>query len=145
MLTNLSKIIESMGYDAMLKHLKHIDEFKDDERFASCVETLKNDIFRFMRLYNNFADDLALSEAGKSDSGEDVVVGFINKDHNVVKYNKNTQDFVIYNPRSPKLKTSTFHKKTLVQYMSNLNRDFLCELPNNDNVVEDEDDEDFKV
>lgn len=125
------KLLESFDYDTLLRHIKHIDEFKDDERFNNSISRLKDAINSFSFYYNAVADDLARSNAGVSTSLNDDIVGFVNKDDYCVKYNRKNGDFVIYNPRSTILKTKTLHKKTYQQYLNNLNRDFKEELPEN--------------
>ena len=122
-------IKESFDYDNLLKHIKHIEEYKDDTRFEDTVDSVISAINNFSRFYNAVADELASKNAGKSISDVDNIVGYIRQDGAYAKYNKKTHDFVVYNPTNGK--TITLHKKTWEQYLRQMKGYFKEELPEN--------------
>lgn len=123
-------ITEDFDYDSLLNHVKHVIQYKDDSRCAKEANNLINAINTFAAKYNQIANSLALSPAGLSTSNDDIV-GYIQVDNNAAKYNKITGDFVVYNLRSPKLKSKTLHKKTYKEFIKTMQRYYLDELPEN--------------
>ena len=126
----MRKIKESFTYDDLLAHVKHAEEYKNDPRCQTEAQNLITAIKSFGIMYNAIADNLANSKAGETTSSDNIV-GFVNKEGNYVKYDKSNQDYVVYNPRSPKLKTKTLHKKSIENFNKIVLRDFLEELPEN--------------
>ena len=129
-LIKYNTIDESFEYESLLRHIKHIIEYKDDSRIKNTIKPLERTIFNFAIEYNKIADDLAIQKAGPALSDEDIV-GYIDKNDNAVKYDKINHDFVVYNPRSPRLITKTLHKKTYDQYLTHYSKHFKEELPEN--------------
>lgn len=125
-----TSITEDFDYDSLLSHVKHVIQYKDDSRCAKEANNLINAINAFAAKHNQIADSLALSPAGLSNSNDDIV-GYIQVDNNAAKYNKITGDFVVYNPRSPKLKSKTLHKKTYEEFLRTMKKYYLEELPEN--------------
>lgn len=123
-------ITEDFDYNSLLSHVKHIIQYKNDSRCAKEAHNLINAINAFVAKYIQIADSLALSPAGLSNSNDNIV-GYIQVDNNAVKYNKTTGDFVVYNPRSPKLKSKTLHKKTYGEFLRTMKKYYLEELPEN--------------
>ena len=124
----IRSVNESMSFEEILTHVKHIVEYKNDPRFASVANSTINAIKNFGALYNQVADNLAKARAG-APSSNDSVVGFVNKENFYVKYDRTTEDYVFYNPMSPKLKTKTLHKKTEAEFQDNVKRDYASDLP----------------
>ena len=77
---------------------------------------------------------MAKSDCDKAFS-DGVIVGYTRQDGRFVKYNKNTNDFVVYtlkgNPKNPRYITISMHKKSLDEYNKIVKRDFFDELPEN--------------
>lgn len=125
----ISNIIkEDFTIENFMKHIKHAFEFSEDERCVEEVKKLKSAVDDFMVKYNEIADDLAKSKAGKANSKENIV-GYIDHNGRAVKYNYTTGDYVVYNPNSSRYRTITLHKKTPEQYEKIVTRDFESELP----------------
>ena len=125
------KFTEDFDYDSLLLHVKHVEEYKDDPRCKQAAKILINAIKTFGIYYNDIANNLTDAHASLSNDYTADVVGFINKDNNVCKYDRVNNDYIVYNPRSPRKKTHTLHKKTEDQFQRILQRDFKEELPEN--------------
>lgn len=134
LILKLQILKEEYDWENYLKHLKHLEEYKDDDRLKSIVSILEGQLIAFKRKWDLIADGLAKSEAGKAFS-DDTVIGYIRLDGRFVKYNKDTNDFVVYvmkgNPKNPRYVTISMHKKSLDEYNKIAKRDFYKELPEN--------------
>ena len=80
-----------------------------------------------LKLYNEIGDKLSKAEAGSVYS-PDKIVGFISKNGRTVKYDKEYGDYIVFNGEE----TITMFKKTMKQFMNTVERDFLRELPENE-------------
>ena len=121
---------EDFNHNDYLFHMKHFEEYQNDNRCAKEVADLKKASYAFELKYNMIADQLAMSPAGPAYSNDNIV-GYMKDKHTAVKYDKTTHDFVVYNYNSPRYKTITLHKKTLIQYEHIRDRDMISELPEN--------------
>jgi len=132
----IKKITEEYDWNNFLKHLKHLEEYKNDERLENITKTLEGQLKAFKNKWDAIADYLSKSVAGKALS-DDVIVGYVKSDGRFVKYDKNNNDFVVYtlkgNPKNPKYITISMHKKSLDEYNKIVKRDFFDELPENKN------------
>lgn len=121
---------EDFSYENLLKHVKHVIEYKDDVRYEDEALNLIKSIKNFGKKYNYIANMLVITPAGLS-YGNDNVVGYLKNNHTAVKYDKINQDFVVYDLNKTVNNIITLHKKTLKQYNSIKERDFYKELPEN--------------
>ena len=121
---------EEYSNNDFMNHLKHMYEYENDPIYSSLIKQLKDDLTKLKLLWDTTSNVLAKSKAGKSDS-DDIIVGYVQKDGRFVKYNKNTNDFLVYTIHGNYIKTRTLHKKTLDEYNKIKNRDFFNELPEN--------------
>ena len=101
----------------------HIDEYKHDLRFSGITKL--NDR---LKKYNEIGDILSKARA-YSPFSDKRIVGFINKQNRVVKFDRQYGDFVVFKGDD----TITLHKRTERSFKSNLRRDFKEELPENQN------------
>ena len=94
----------------------------------------ENSRFNYMtpEFYEYMADELARTPAGHSTSREADIVGYINRDGNVVKYWKRGKQFLVYNPET--METITLFKADINKYISDKRRNYRAELPENDNI-----------
>ena len=104
-----------------IHYWKHRNQYRYDPRFKD-VETEEE----AKELFDSIGDELSNAKAG-SPFSDDIIVGFINKQGRVVKYNRSTGDYIVFNGDD----SITLHKKLENQFRSNVRRDFLDELPEN--------------
>lgn len=103
---------------------KHHNQYINDPRFKDA----KTDD-DFNKIYDEIGDKLSRKTVAKSDdvSRKNRYVGFIDKRKRRVKYDKQTEDFIVF--AGPE--TITLHKKTYDQYKNILKRDFGSEFDYN--------------
>lgn len=134
----MRNLSEKFEYDNLVMHLKHIVEYEDDARFRSKVEKLKDAIVSFGNTYDYYADELASSPASSAYDDSADVVGYLGEGNRVVKYDRRTRDFVVYVEKGKNnYVTVTMHKKNERQFQHIRDRDFVSELPENQENFED--------
>lgn len=121
---------EDFDYDSLLRHIKHVIEYQDDPRCSKEANNLIKEINKFSIKYNQIADSLAASPAGRTDSN-DLIIGYIQKDGRIAKYNRSTGDFVVYQPKNNRNVTKTLHKKTYNEFLNTMKNYYKDELIEN--------------
>lgn len=123
-------IKEEFSYDNLLSHVKHVIQYVDDPRCSKEAKDALKAIEDFGDKYNRIANRLTYEFAESPWNNPDAkIVGYLTKDNRCCKYDRETQDFVVYDPKT-KI-TITMHKKTPEQFDRILNRDYKDELPEN--------------